>query len=324
MAKGINQNTVSEALSLGPSAIIEFYLLYYNWPTDQTNVLAITPSRKEIGGTIVWQGQSFIPWALETSGFGAKGDNSLPRPRIKLNNFDLSVSKYLKTYNNLIGVKVVRKRTFVKFLDDTNFTNGKNPYYDLATNTTLADESSHLPDQTFYVNRRVTETRDTVELELSTVFELDNVFLPNRNVYSRYCTWVYRGHGCRYKGEPKTTANSQQFKDSSGSAVPVTSNLGKWEAGLGSITLGQYVFVETDNYVLRSDTETNLNAPSERLKTYYVCVEAHTASNENFPPISDKWQRDDCAKKISDCKLRFGSNLRFGGFPGTHAYPPKG
>ena len=76
--------------------------------------------------------------------------------------------------------------------------------------------------------------------------------------------------------------------------------------------------------LLTPDTDTNLKSPSERLKTYYVCVEAHTASNENFPPISDKWQRDDCAKKISDCNLRFGNNLRFGGFPGTHAYPPKG
>lgn len=324
MAKGIDQNTVSEALSIGPSAIIEFYLIYYNWPTDQTSILAITPTRKGIGSSIVWQTQSFISWPLETSGFGAKGDNSLPRPRIKINNFDLSVSKYLKTYNNLIGAKIIRKRTFVKFLDDSNFPDSHNPYYDLATNATLANSDSHLPDQTFYVNRRVSETKETVELELSTVFELDNVFLPNRNVYSRYCTWVYRGHGCRYKGVPKTTANSQQFKTSSGSVVPVTSNKGKWRADLGSITLGEYVFIETDNYVLRSDTETNLNAPSERLKTYYVCVEAHATSLEHFPPNSDKWQRDDCAKKISDCQLRFGNNLRFGGFPGTHAYPPKG
>ena len=324
MAQGIDQNTVSEALSLGPSAVIEFYLIYYGWPTDQANVLAITPTRNGIGSTIVWQEQSYISWPLESSGFAAKGDNSLPRPRIKINNFELAVSKYLKTYKNLIGAKVIRKRTFVKFLDNTNFSSLQNPYYDLATNTTLANSGSHLPDQTFYVNRRVSETNDMVELELSTVFELDNVYLPNRNVYARYCTWVYRGHGCRYGGPPKTTANSQQFKDSSGSAVAVTSNLGKWKANLGSITLGQYVFIETDNYILRSATETNLNAPSERLKTYYVCVEAHTASDEHFPPNSDKWQRDECAKKISSCNLRFGSKLRFGGFPGTHAYPPKG
>ena len=326
MAQGINQNTVSEALSLSPSEIIEFYLIYFGWPTIQNDFLAVTPARKQIGGSITWQTQNYLSWPLETVGFGSKGDNSLPRPRIKLNNFELAVSKYLKTYNNLIGAKIIRKRTFVKFLDDANFSNGKNPYYDLATNTTLANSDSHLPDQTFYVNRRVSETKDVVELELSTVFELDNVFLPNRNVYSKYCTWNYRGNGCRFNNEPKTTSNSQPFTDSSGSTVPVTTSLGKWTEGITSVTNGNYVYIETDNYVIRTDEQTDLNAPSTRLKTFYVYVGGgtHTTSNVDFPPTSSKWQRDECAKKISDCKLRFGSNLRFGGFPGTHAYPPRG
>ena len=323
MVQGIDQNTVAEALSLEPSAILEFYLIYYGWPSDQSNFLAVTPLKKEVSeASIVWQGQSYLSWPLETTGFGSKGDNSLPRPRIKLNNFELNVSKYLKTYNNLVGAKVIRKRTFAKFLDDANFEGGKNPYYDLATNATLANSDSHLPDQTFYVNRRVSETKEVVELELSTVFELDNVYLPNRNVYSKYCTWIYRGHGCRYTGKPKTAANSQSFTDSSGSTVTAGSNEGKWSDST-TYNKGDYVYVEIDNYILREDSEVDLNVGT-KLKTYYVCVANSTSGNQNFPPISKNWQRDECAKKISSCKLRFSSELPFGGFPGTHAYPPKG
>ena len=325
MVQGIDQNTVAEALSLEPSAILEFYLIYYGWPADQNNFLAVTPLKKEVSNaTIVWQGQSYISWPLETTGFGSKGDNSLPRPRIKLNNYELAVSKYLKTYNNLIGAKVIRKRTFAKFLDDTNFSSGKNPYYDLATNATLANSNSHLPDQTFYVNRRVSETKDIVELELSTVFELDNVYLPNRNVYSKYCTWVYRGNGCRYAGKPKTAANSQSFIDTAGNTISQSnlSNEGKWSV-TKTYNRGDYVFVEIDNYILKEDSEKNLNA-GVKLRTYYVCLTSNISGQQHFPPTSKHWARDECAKKISSCKLRFTAELPFGGFPGTHAYPPKG
>ena len=44
--------------------------------------------------------------------------------------------------------------------------------------------------------------------------------------------------------------------------------------------------------------------------------------NTQSPLISKNWKKDECSKKISDCKLRYTNNLRFGGFPGTHLYPP--
>ena len=39
MAEGINQKVASEAMSLDPSQILEFYLIYYDWPEDQNSVL---------------------------------------------------------------------------------------------------------------------------------------------------------------------------------------------------------------------------------------------------------------------------------------------
>lgn len=327
MAEGIDKKVASEAMSLEPSQILEFYLIYFKWPEDQNSVLALTPLIKSQSERIIWQRQEYIAYPMETSGFEVKGDNSLPRPRLKFSNIEFTISKYLKVHNNLIGAKVVRKRTFARFLDDVNFEGGKNPYFDVVSQNSEASAASYLPDQTYYINRRTTETKDLVELELSTVFELDNKYLPNRNVYSKYCTWVYRGSGCLYKGLPKTAANDESFKDSSGNTFPITTshNQNKWNSGR-TYTKGQFVFVEvTSHDITDDDSEGSLNGASKRpLRTFYVCVENGAKGNEDFPPISDKWQRDECSKKISACKLRFGTQLRFGGFPGTHAYQPKG
>lgn len=335
MAEGINQKVASEAMSLEPSQILEFYLIYYAWPEDQNSVLALSPispgaERNSIAADrIIWQGQEYVSYPMETSGFEVKGDNSLPRPRLKVSNIEYVISKYLKTHNNLIGCKVIRKRTFARFLDDVNFEGGKNPYFDINTQNSEASASSYLPDQTFYINRRTTETKDLVELELSTVFELDNSYLPNRNVYARYCTWIYRGHGCLYSKEPIKTSNDEDFKDSSGNVVPTSSTQfkRKW-SNLTTYVKGDHVYTEIANHdVSDDDSESSINNASIKpLRTFYVCVgEGNISGNENFPPISSNWQRDECSKKLSACKLRFGKNgLRFGGFPGTHAYQPKG
>lgn len=320
MGQGINKDVATEILSLEPSQVLEFYIIYYDWPEDPSKLLAITPVSNGLGPKIIWQGQEYIALPIEGSLFNTSGAGELPRPRLKISNYQLIISKYLKVTNNLIGAKIVRKRTFAKFLDDVNFEGGENPFYDLASQDSMASGDSYLPEQVFYVNRRVSENREMVELELSSVLELDNVFLPNRNVYARYCTWIYRGHGCRYTSDPKTSTNSQDFRDSTGSIVTPQTAKGKWSQNV-TYNKGDFVFLEISNMPLRPDGDLDLNSPAERLKSFYVCVENGALGNQDFPPISPKWQRDECSKKISDCKLRFGSKLRFGGFPGTNAYP---
>jgi len=322
MSQGINREVATEALSTEPSQLLEFFLIYYNFPEDQNSVLAFTPMQKGGGEKITWQGVDYLPLPVKAEGFSSRGDNELPRPRIQVSNKDLIISKYLKVYNNLVGAKIIRKRTFAKFLDDENFENGENPFFDLRTQGSSADLNSQLPDEVFYINRRISETKELVEFELSTVFEMDNVFIPNRNVYSRYCTWVYRGHGCRYNSKPITASNSTDFKDASGSIVEPTSRRGLWKS-TNTYDTGDFVYLQTENIPIREDESTDLDSPASRLQTFYVCVADSTSGNQNFPPLSKNWQKDECSKKISDCKLRFSTDLRFGGFPGTHEYQPK-
>lgn len=326
MSQGININFASEAMSLEPSSIVEFYKIYYAYPDNEEDFISVTPFRR--GGDqdsliIFWQGHGYLAYPMEATGFSTKGDNTLARPRLKIANRDLAISKYLSVHNNLVGAKVVRKRTFAKFLDGSNFQGGENPYFNTATNEPASDPTAYLPDQTFYINRRITENKMVVELELSTPLELSNVYVPNRNVYSNVCSWLYRGYGCRYNLKPKTTALSKPFLDSEGTTVTAESLKGLWQKGR-IYYKGDYVYTESSTYLLRSDFEPDLTAPSPYLRTFYVCVEDGAEGNKDHPPLSPKWQKDECGKKISDCKLRFGGVLPFGGYPGTHAYRPKG
>ena len=322
MSQGTNREVAREALSPEPSQLLEFYLIYYNYPEDQYSVFAFTPIQKGLGKKVTWQGIDYFPLPAKTEGFSSRGDNELPRPRMQVSNNNLVLSKYLKLFNNFIGAKVIRKRTFAKFLDDENFESGENPFFDLRTNSSAANLTHQLPDEVFYINRRVSETKDFVEFELSTVLEMDNVYIPNRNVYARYCTWIYRGHGCRYSGDPKKTNNSEDFKDSSGAVVVPATDKGLWRS-TSIYNAGDFVYLQIESVPLRADEETDFKAPAERLKTFYVCVNDNTTGNESYPAKSKNWQKDECGKKISDCKFRYPVDLRFGGFPGTYEYQPR-
>jgi lambda family phage minor tail protein L len=317
---GISRDVVREILAFEPSQMLEFYAVYYDWPNNQSDYLAFSPMSNGFNGRIIFQGQEFLPIPMESEGYDAKGSSELSRPKITLSNKSYQISKYLRAHNNLIGAKIVRKRTFAKFLDNVNFPNGENPY---ASKASRGDESelNTLQDQVYYISRRVVENKEIVQFELSSVLEMENVYLPNRNVYSRFCPFIYRGYGCRYKNAPVATVRDKEFTTDAGVPITVTGVASKWDAST-TYGSGSFVYITIDNYRMSSVNESpDLNA-GEALQTVYVCKESNVVGNAAYPPISDKWIQDECSKTISGCALRFGNKpLRFGGFPGTYQYP---
>lgn len=88
-----------------------------------------------------------------------------------VSNQDFFMSNLIRRYDNLIGAKVVRKRTFVKFLDNRNFPDNKHPYGG-------QDINAGLEDQVFYILRKSAENKSVVEFELASPLELENVTFP--------------------------------------------------------------------------------------------------------------------------------------------------
>ena len=204
MSRTSNQKINAELFSLEPTALLEFFVICYDYVNTPDDKLYIHGGTKGINGPVYWQGIEYLPFPIQSSGFESKGDGSLPRPKLMVSNQDFFVSNLIRRYNNLVGAKVTRKRTFVKFLDNQNFSDNKNPYGS-------ADATAGLEDQVFYILRRSAENRAVVEFELSSPLEIEDVTFPKRSVIARYCGFHYRGNGCKYSGNPVADENDTQL-----------------------------------------------------------------------------------------------------------------
>jgi lambda family phage minor tail protein L len=204
MSRESNHKANSELFSLEPTALLEFFVIYYDYVNMPDEKLYIHGGTNGINGSIYWQGEEYVPFPIQSSGFESKGDGTLPRPKLMVSNQDFFMSNLIRRYSNLAGAKIVRKRVFLKFLDNRNFSEQRNPYG-------TADANAGLEDQVFFILRKSGENRAVVEFELSSPLELENVTFPKRIVMARYCSFHYRGNGCRYMGAPVANEYDQRL-----------------------------------------------------------------------------------------------------------------
>lgn len=201
-----------EVQKLNPSARIELYELdaslagggierIHNYVND---------------GDIVWQGYVYAPAAFEAEGFAVSQD-SQTRPTFTMANPNGAVSALCAAFDDFIGAKLTRRRTLARFLDAANF-GGGNPD---------ADPSQRFPDEVWYVERKISETRNAVKFELTSAFDLSGRMLPRRQIQANKCTWLviggYRGPYCGYVGGPVAksddTATADPAQDKCGGRV---------------------------------------------------------------------------------------------------------
>jgi lambda family phage minor tail protein L len=219
-----------EIQSLSPSALIELFSLdLTQFPGG--NVAYFHAGLNEIQQPVVWQGVQYVPLPIEVEGFDITAKGALPRPRVRVANINGLFSAEVKAHDDLIGCRLIRRRTFARFLDAVNFTSGENPE---------ADPSQHFPDDIWFVNQKLSENKYIIEFELASAFDLQGVKLPYRQVIQNSCVWKYRGPECGYTGAAR----------------------------------------DKDGEFCSSD-------------------------------------KDFCAKRLADCRARFGDLLPYGGFPGA-------
>jgi lambda family phage minor tail protein L len=359
MGKGINQDFARAIFDVEPTALIELYTLYYDYQNDSQAQINFHGGTNGVAGKIIFNGQEYLPIPVESEGFEILGDQRLPRPKIRVSNAGLYVSSLLRKYNNLNGAKVVRKRTFAKFLDDANFPGGSNPFG-------TANPNAKMPDDKYFISRKTSENKLAVEFELVSSLELENVEIPSRKISSRYCPFIYRGYGCRYGYNSSqdshdrvvATVNDQLFVTGAGTSYgfntdilnggPTTNHSKRIESSVDDLltpkglwsgnqtdggqnrtyTTGDYVFTYSNRALSGQGLTANYY---QQHPVYYVCKSGHTTTVDEPPnKRTDLWVKDACSKKLFGCKLRFANddwggintnkNLPYGGFPGTETY----
>ena len=187
---------------------------------------------------------------------------------------DIITSAELNTAEDFLYAKITCRTTLLKYTNKV----GDNPSLPI-----------EYPKNVYTIDRVSTETASTIEFELTTPADLDDVMLPNRKVVGKYCSWEYQGAlsgrgGCTY---PKNSSN--RFFDEydqllavniNSSSIPTWSTSGTYAAGdrVKRVTpLGWQIF---------------------------EAIFANSAKTpEEYPRT---WKRIDiCGKRLSSCKLRF-------------------
>lgn len=207
-------SAVSEELQkIAPSAIIElfqFHLvsgLHYNPASPPaTTVYYFHAGTNDLSANVTWAGQVYTRFPVEAEGFDYNGSGQLPKPKFTVANLNslltlalMDVNAYTPG-NDLINAKVVRIRTMKKYLDAVNFTGGTNP---------TADPHAEWPREIYFVSRKSFESRNVIEWELSSVFDLQGVRAPKRQT-SATCQWIYKGTECGYVGGLPTCSKTLQ------------------------------------------------------------------------------------------------------------------
>jgi lambda family phage minor tail protein L len=186
---------IAELQSIAPSAVIELFVLELNATMHGvTDVYRFHAGTNATGsnGNLVWAGNTYQAMPIEAEGFEYSGNGQLPRPKIRVSNIMGTITALILSLpSGLEGAKLSRIRTMARYLDAVNFSGGVNPYG-------TPDPTAEFPREVYYLDRKSTETRDVVEYEMCSAFDLVGVRAPKRQCIANICQWVYRSAECSY------------------------------------------------------------------------------------------------------------------------------
>lgn len=127
------------------------------------------------GSRVTFNSVEYTPLPVEVEGFEWNGEGKLPRPTIRVSNITLVFLAAIATYNDLVGAKLTRIRTYKKYLDGES----------------EADPNAQFPQDIFYIERKLRQNKFMVEWELISSVDLENILIPKGQVLDM-CTHRYR------------------------------------------------------------------------------------------------------------------------------------
>jgi len=290
-------------------------------------------------GRIKWQNNFYYPFPIFAEGFEYSSAGTLPTPKVSISNLspDYSVNSFysyirmqMQSLGDIVGGKFTRIKTFLKYLDGANFSEGYNIF---ATNTGIYE--IELPRDIYYIDRKTTENQSVIEYQLNTILDVENLTLPGRTILAKKCPFQYRGEGCCYEYNSRLTylhsgiyaniENSPITVKGLQTAPPVANDNdqlfvgGIFATGVAGTATNTAIFrltgtfgnsglwIENANYV----SGDFVYFQNRGLKFYYVCINNNKSDVFNSPPNTNYWTADSCSKSITACRLRWLKNPAF-------------
>jgi lambda family phage minor tail protein L len=181
-----------ELAKINPSAIIELFELRLDSTLHgSSDVYRFhAGANAAVSGNIVFNSQTYTRIPIKAEGFEYSNTGTLPRPTLSISNLDGTMTTLLLLVNattagnDLGGAEVRRIRTLKKYLDGES----------------AADPNARWPEERWFVDRKASESRDSVTFELASKFDLAGQKIPKRQVIANVCQWKYRSSECSYTG----------------------------------------------------------------------------------------------------------------------------
>ena len=319
-------------MDIEPTALLELYELYFDPMFEPFRFHAGTSNFKK---SIIWNGNDYIPSAIDVQGFETNMFGRLPRPILTVSNVDYAISNILRQTSDLRNAKLSRIKIFLKHIDAQNFEGNENPFGN-------PDPNSYISKEKYIFSQKLVENKTLIQFELITPFDMQSLETATRSIYGRYCYWQYRGSGCNYQGDLVCKENDQPFSQNPTSFLknPTTKKLIliKFEEVIKKYTWNSNeIYYDVGDIVCVPNVD--LNGFKDPAYSWFVCVEKHKSSIQQVPNASPFWEKDECSKTLQGCKKRFSSIdtglfkyqitndqnvsfgiLPFGGFPGTDKF----
>jgi lambda family phage minor tail protein L len=259
---------------------VELFRLYYD-PVNEPSSFYPMCSSNNSESAIIWQGTLYNPLPIEFENLQTSIER-LERPKLRISNVGQLISQILRKKNDLKDAKIARVRTQLRFLDDSNFDGGENPFG-------APDSTQEIVD-TFVISQKLGENRQFVEFECTYPYDLSDFSVPARTISPRYCHWQYRGCGCNYWGPPVEKEDGTPFSATPSGQFNFQSTSLEWRYGA----------------FYNSGAQVYLPIAKDPYKTYYVSKSDHVSNEINQPAINPLiWDKDGCQKIIGSCRKRF-------------------
>jgi lambda family phage minor tail protein L len=286
-------------------------------------------SIKLFKSSIFWQGKEFFAAPITAEGFEYNSSGTLPRPKVSITSSPSGINEFARLkrqifeMGDIIGAKFTRIRTFAKYLDARNYIDKT------AITDSSPDMNAEFPREIYYFDRKSNEDKLSIEYELASILDVQEIKLPGRIVTSNVCTAMYRGCGCLYEYQNRRVDNVHG--DSSESQLPLAAppvaneRDEKIEEILGTSIVDRGEYQSNISYKKGHAIFLQKNG----VNYYFV---ASVDSPLKPPPNKNYWIADYCSRSQRGCKLRWGHDgavivgnsgitkgrLMFNGFPATN------
>ena len=341
-AKQSLKSISSEIQNLSPSALITLYEIdaseiAQDFTTNRsTDYDYSVPFRfhneSNLKGQIIYfQNKAYQSTPILTDGFEMSSGGNLPTPTLTITSLEgmeeytagvlMNLKHAFREINNLTGAKVTRIRTFAKYLDKSDNDNSPGVGDE-------EDPTAEFPRDVYYIERKSVENKFTIQFELSSVIDLQDLRLPGRMVFAERCPWSYRGEGCCYEykayGGGPTDGDDQDETFGASVHLPdfappvadanndlIEDDVSEYDPDALGRVLGSNGFSGEYNKIYQYPVGATVYVEKNNLKYFFVSKgdslgDIDYVPKYYAPPNERFWMADQCSKSIDGCKLRWG------------------